>query len=168
MKLESVSLRRLVQGDVCLAISNWRSLLINNRYCVSASCCHVRADLWLPGHRCVRPQHLPGRSEVAPGHHQPGLGSGPGLHPGAHGVPRRDGGEAWAGVRQSRTDQWTNEEPPSGQTLPSRHSHKFCQCFFFLSAPLPPCFPRKQRHHHRSSRGLSASQPCSHNKIHSI
>lgn len=98
----------------------------------------MRADLRLPGDRCLRPQHLPGRSEVAPGRRQPGLGSGAGLHPGAHGVPGGDGGAARAGVRAWHTR--TNEEAPSG-----RHSNTFCQFYFIflISSSL-----RKQPLHH--------------------
>lgn len=59
-------------------------------YCFSASCFHLHVDLWLPGDRCVRGKHLPGRPEVAPCQRLSGSGSVQGLHSGAHGISGRD------------------------------------------------------------------------------
>lgn len=86
-------------------------------HCFSASCSHLHVDLWLPGDRCVRGKHLPGRPEVAPRQRLSGSGSVQGLHSGAHGITGRDGGEVRARVSKHarQTTRWTNGKPRWGQ-----------------------------------------------------
>lgn len=86
-------------------------------YCFSASCFHLHVDLWLPGDRCVRGKHLPGRPEVAPCQRLSGSGSVQGLHSGAHGISGRDGGEVRARMSKHarQTIRWTNGKPRWGQ-----------------------------------------------------
>lgn len=98
-------------------------------YCFSASCFHLHVDLWLPGDRCVRGKHLPGRPEVAPWQRLSGSGSVQGLHSGAHGISGRDGGEVRARMSEqarpadNQMDQWeaTVRAGDLGWTVLRRH-----------------------------------------------
>lgn len=158
----SDSLCRLVKGEVCLAIDG-RYLLC---FCFLLPCACRSLASWSQVCTPSTPS-WPSRSGAWPPSARPRLRAG------TTSERARRPEERWRrGLSWRETITHGTSGPMKSHRQGRRCIHdiptSFASVFFFLSAPLPPPFPRKQRHHHRSSRGLSASQLCSHTKIDSM